>query len=412
MAQISRSTKVSGGTTLQSNTLARAVDIETDMLALFTAHNNHDTGTSKWTVVSAEGASSVPLSANNLTGTQNIFEAKDNGTAVLSVADGGASTVTATGAATVALTVNNGTSTGSPLIVQDNGSAILTVKDGGQITGSYISSWLSYRRPNLQFISITTVDVEVNTTTANTTTIVFPDGEVRTVTEDTSSTNKYRRFDITATANFTSGTEDSGVRSGIAEATNTWYAIYAVKSVIDATKFVLAGDTTLPLVANASTLNSRYGTNSWTYLGMIRNGDNAGATGDILAFFHHGNMTLFKNVVTGNVINSSGLRLATSASATTLTYGTSDGTGTTDIPNHIRIVGLYGAAGTGSGSAEFGNGSVTQEWASGSGGARFATRILTHVADAKLTNGTASSMDILLFCWIDPLLGSGMNPLL
>jgi hypothetical protein len=89
MAQISRSTKVSGGTTLSANTLARAADVETDVLTLFNAHNNHDTGTSKWTVVSSFGASSVPLIADNSSGTQDIAQFKDNGTTVWSIADGG-----------------------------------------------------------------------------------------------------------------------------------------------------------------------------------------------------------------------------------------------------------------------------------------------------------------------------------
>jgi hypothetical protein len=134
MAQLSRSTKIGGGTTLQANTLARAADVETDILTLFNAHNNHDTGTSKWGVVSAEDSSSIPLLANNSTGTQNIFEARDNGTAVLAVADGGTSTITVTGGSAKGLVVNNGTSTGNILEAQDNGTARLTVADGGTTT--------------------------------------------------------------------------------------------------------------------------------------------------------------------------------------------------------------------------------------------------------------------------------------
>lgn len=287
MAQITRSTKVGGGTTLQSNTLARAADVETDVLTLFSAHNNHDTGTSKWTVVSAQGSSSVPLVADNSTGTQNIVEFKDNGTTVWSVADGGSLVSVSKKITGLA----DGTATGEAL-------------NYGQVFGVITS----YRRPNLTHQSITTVDVEPNTGTSNQTKIIFPDGNVRTVTEDTSSTNKYRRFDITATAQFTSGTEDSGLRSGISETTNTWYAIYAVKSLIDSTKFVLVGDTTLPTSSNVSTLDGRYGSNSWVYLGTIRNGDNVSATGDIIKFKHVGNACFFSNIVSGAV--SHGIRFA------------------------------------------------------------------------------------------------------
>lgn len=135
MAQITRTTKIGGGATLQSNTLARAADVETDVLTLFTAHNNADTGTSKWQVGSFENASSTVVIANNSTGTNDILDARDNGTSVLKVADGGTTTVRATdGGSGKALIVNNGTSTGNILEVQDNGSAVFTVADGAGIT--------------------------------------------------------------------------------------------------------------------------------------------------------------------------------------------------------------------------------------------------------------------------------------
>jgi hypothetical protein len=134
MAQITRSTKIGGGTTLQSNTLARAADVETDILTLFAAHNAADDGSAKWQVGSFENAVSTVVIANNSTGTNNIFEARDNGTAVVTVADGGATTVLATGATSVPLVVNNGTSTGNALEIKDNGTNRLVVADGGTTT--------------------------------------------------------------------------------------------------------------------------------------------------------------------------------------------------------------------------------------------------------------------------------------
>lgn len=146
MAQITRSTKVGGGTTLSANTLARATDVEADVLALFNAHNNHDTGASTWTVVSALGASSVPLVTNNSTGTQNIFEAKDNGSTVFSIADGGG--ITATGlitgnggatlanATTVPLTANNSSGTQNIAEFKDNGSTVWSIADGGNLVSA------------------------------------------------------------------------------------------------------------------------------------------------------------------------------------------------------------------------------------------------------------------------------------
>lgn len=97
--------------------------------------NNRNSGSATWDAVSSASASNVPGTFNNSSGTQDILRCQDNGTSVLTVADGGATTARATdGGSSVALTVNNGTSTGSILIVQDNGSAVLTVADGGSAT--------------------------------------------------------------------------------------------------------------------------------------------------------------------------------------------------------------------------------------------------------------------------------------
>lgn len=206
-----------------------------------------------------------------------------------------------------------------------------------QSTFTLFNQLLTYRRPNLTWVSITLVDVENNTPTQNQTCIVFPD-ERRCVTEDTSSTNKYRRFDITVPAQFTTGTEDSGL-TGNAEATNTWYAIYAVKSLINTSNFVISGTTVTPTQSNVSSLNSMYGTNSWVYLGMIRNGDNSGATGDILAFTMGNGVTQFTNAVVTTVGNAGyGIKLSTVASATTLTYTYQAGTGTVQIPAVVTTV--------------------------------------------------------------------------
>lgn len=152
-----------------------------------------------------------------------------------------------------------------------------------------------YRRPRLVWVSSSLVDVEAQTGLANTTSILFPDGTMRTVNEDVSSTDKYRRFNMAVNANWTSGTEESGLRPGLSEANNTWYAIYAVKSQIDPTKFVLVGDTTFPIQASFATLNTRYGDGAWLYLGSIRNGWNSFGFDDdvIIPFIQNGNRFRF-----------------------------------------------------------------------------------------------------------------------
>lgn len=277
-------------------------------------------------------------------------------------------------------------------------SSTLAVTGAITATGG-IANLFGYRRPNLVYSSATAVNVENNTGTSNQTTIVFPDGTIRSVTEDVSSTHKYRQFLITATAEFITGTEDSGLYSGLSETTNTWYAIYAVKSQINTANFVLVGTTTLPLQANFATLNTNLGTNSWVYLGMIRNGDNSGATGDILSFVQSGNETAFRNACTGNDGTLFGTRLATTAGATSVTYTYAAGTGATDIPNHISI----GAVGVSNGTAfAFKNAANTVTIGNLSGGGTL--RADVHVTAGFLCSGTSTTRDIVLSGFYDPLL--------
>jgi hypothetical protein len=334
MAQISRSTKVGGGTTLSSNTLARAVDVETDILTMFNAHNNHDTGTSKWQVGSFENSSSTVLIANNSSGTNDIVDFRDNGTSAFKVADAGVATF-APGGTTKAVVNSSGiTLSNSATIAM--GSAKITglaaaTTAGDALRYEHLNRLASYRRPTLLYRDATTVNVELGTATNSTSSVdvLFRDGDLRSVTD-----TNYYRFDITRNASLT-GTKQSGLRTSLSEAVNTWYAIYAVKASDDSSIWVAVGDTTQPSNgANVTTLNSAYGTDGWVYLGMIRNGDNAGATGDILAFAYDGHWCQFTNATNNTAVGSPGvgLRLASTGGATTLTYSYSAGTGATNIP--------------------------------------------------------------------------------
>jgi hypothetical protein len=106
----------------------------TNFSDIVTYVNNRNDGSATWDVVKVTSASTVPFIANNSTGTSNIANFQDNGTSVLSVADGGATTITATaGGSSIPLTVNNNTSTGSILILQDNGGTVFSVADGGDV---------------------------------------------------------------------------------------------------------------------------------------------------------------------------------------------------------------------------------------------------------------------------------------
>lgn len=145
----------------------------------------------------------------------------------------------------------------------------------------------SYKKPVLVWESSTSISVPQNTGTSHNTVIYFPTF-VASVTEDiTGGSPKYRKCTITASANGygtgDAGAASGGKRSGLTISGNNWYYVYAakVRSGSDysasSAKFVLVVDDTSPEIANESTLNTRYGSGCWLYLGLIRYG--FGATG-------------------------------------------------------------------------------------------------------------------------------------
>lgn len=276
-------------------------------------------------------------------------------------------------------------------------------------TKQYVDHYSTYRRPNLQFGSITTVAVESGLDgVSGDIPIQFPDGTMRTETSITRTT-----FNITRNAVLTTAAAQSGLRTSLSETANVWYALYAVKVTDSSTQWCTVGDTVLPLQANYATLNSNFGTSGWVYLGMIRNGDNSGATSDILVFYQNGNLSIFDNNAAGNLANSTGIRLATTASASSLTYTYAAGTGTTQIPAHISTVIWTGVSGGGSGNALFSNSANSWQYAQGAGAQKFGARLVAGAASgAFLSNGSAVAMDIYIAGYVDGVLGVGSNPLL
>jgi len=83
MASVARSYTFTDGTD------AYGSQVENELNTIFNAWNNHNAGTSTWTVLSASNASAVPLIANNSTGTNDIFNGRDNGTNIFRLVDGG-----------------------------------------------------------------------------------------------------------------------------------------------------------------------------------------------------------------------------------------------------------------------------------------------------------------------------------
>lgn len=275
-----------------------------------------------------------------------------------------------------------------------------------------------YRRPTLVWNSITSVGIErgFSSPAASATTvaaILFPDGQFRT----DSSTNRID-FDITRNAVF-NGSNQSGLRSGQSESVNTWYAMYAVKCQNNTTDFVLVGDGNPASRGNVTALNTAYGTNGWVYLGYIRNGDNSGATGDILRFSQTGCDFVFSNVETDIAGNGGvGLRLAAGA-VTSLTYtiapgmGVGNGGSAVDIPGSLVNSNLkfWVASGGPAAASEFvfRNSANTQRYfdvslSTGNRGVQ-TVQVAMYTQNVVATGTTTGSgLDINLYGWSDAAL--------
>lgn len=308
--------------TFVSGTSIVAADMNQNFTDLVNFLNNRNSGATSWTKVVTTSDGTI---GGNLAVTGNT-------------AISGTLAVTGTSTLTGAVTANGAMEVVGAFTPTGGISGDISFAGAVTFTGG-VANLFGYRRPNLVFVNTSTVDVENNTDTANQTSILFPDGTIRSVVENTAAAHKYRRFIITATAEYTTGTEDSGLHSGTTEDTNTWYAIYAVKSQIDSTKFILDGNLVMPVQANYATLDTAFGTNGWVYLGMIRNGDSQASTGDILSFVQAGPKTEFTNVYTASATGDTQYGIAVGDTTTTdMSWTVANGTGDLQVPAQILFL--------------------------------------------------------------------------
>lgn len=279
-------------------------------------------------------------------------------------------------------------------------------------TKQYVDHYSTWRRPNLNFGSVTTVSLESGLNgTSGSIPMLFPDGSVRTETSTTRTT-----FDITRNAVLTTSGAQSGLRATLSEANNTWYALYAVKVTDSTTQWCTVGDTTLPVQASYATLNTNFGTNGWVYLGLIRNGDNSGVAGDILNFCQSGSHTMFVNTLSTNAgSNALGVRLATTASGTSLNWTYDPGTGAAQVPSTIKLGYLMACTGNAATQREKTLTVNTLHLArmETPSGRWYSTAMAPLILGFECTSvTTAVGLDLVLTGFIDPVLGVGSNPLL
>lgn len=275
-------------------------------------------------------------------------------------------------------------------------------------TKQYVDHYSTYRRPVLQYNSATVVNVETGIDgTSGEVRILFPDGNLRTDT--TTGRIQCNLAQVAAL----SGSWQSGLRTG-SVASNTWYAVYAVKTTDDTSKIVMVADVVLPLQANFATLNSNFGSNGWVYLGMVRYGDQSSATTAIASFFMAGNTTLFSNNCATNTYPMSGVTFAGSASAASVTWALALGTSGKVLPNNVTLA-LWSFATTVGGNGLYLNDNVAVyfSYVPGSSAAGSVTRLWVYKTGLQLgLNSSSGAMDLTLAGFIDGALGVGSNPIL
>lgn len=288
-----------------------------------------------------------------------------------------------------------------------------TVTSSFSVTsGEVFNAALNYTgRAPLVYISSRSIIIANNTGTANQSCDIFPDGDYRCVTESTATASQFRKAISTETASL-SGTWNSGMRSGETISNGNSLAVYAVKTTDNLSNMVLVFTTATPVQANVASLNSYFGTNGWVFHGMVFNGDNSGTTDGFLSFKQSGNLTMFNNTCTGATFNQAGRRIASTASAATLTYTYAVGFTTTSIPDNINIVIFGTGIGSTAGIVQILDSSSSRNYAAGvdTSGSIFQVTALASEGLAAATTG-ATAKSIFLSGFYDSALGVGPNPL-
>lgn len=296
---------------------------------------------------------------------------------------------------------------------------VLTFTQLGTVLSSSITisqNFATYRRPVLLYNGASTVSLEEGIDgNANEVLIIFPDGQARK-----DSTTLHLNCVLTQTANFTSGTIQGGILSGVTLTNNNWYALYAVKSQAASTDFVTVATQYTPVIGDITLLNNAFGTNAWVYLGMIAYGDNLTIPNQVVPFVMSGNQTIFNNTATTSGVTCTGVMIATATAATSVTYTDSIGLTFGKRPDTLvlSLMGVakpYDASGKGSqitDSAGMINYGYNVDGAASIG--RVDKYWVTTAKGMKATDynsGTGLTWNIMLFGFVDAALGVGANPL-
>lgn len=275
----------------------------------------------------------------------------------------------------------------------------------------------AYRRPRLINVSGTEVDIESGTVGGLTAggssiTVIFPDGAVYNSTGTEAS-----QAVITSTANW-GNPLSAGIRRGEKLTGNMWEHFYLVKSSVpgDTTHFVTVISSWAAIPSNYNQLNTNFcgagGSNCWVYEGAWPYGDGSASVNAFPVGDQSGNMTCLKNSETGVVRNQRGIRLASTAGATSVTWSYAAGNliGSGQIPANL-LIGTLSMSSTGTSFlATDGAGAVTYAEFKPDVNNTMQFPNVSLLKGAKVSSGSSTTNEIDLGCWIDSALGVGSNP--
>lgn len=180
--------------------------------------------------------------------------------------------------------------------------------------------WLlaRYRKPRLRYVDDNIFDIEPNAADGNT--YIMGRDRLWKVFDTTCSLAVDANGETAADA----GTAVSGRAAGEARTDNTWRYVYAVEvqygTQADGIQCILVAYSVSPESANLATINTKFGTGKWVYVGLIRNGWNIASNGAKIVPFINDECGYMRFTQTLTTNEPMGIQLATADSTSSLTY--------------------------------------------------------------------------------------------
>jgi len=148
--------------TFSDGTVAYGSQVESEISNIVTVLNSLDAATTSWTSLKAVNSATTVLTADNSSGTNNIAEFKDNGTAVVTVADGGVVTV-APGGTTKAVINSSGITLSNSATIAMGSAKITGLANGTSATDAAAYGQIKYIQAPVQALKTTSFSTTSST---------------------------------------------------------------------------------------------------------------------------------------------------------------------------------------------------------------------------------------------------------